>query len=84
MNGFHVKYPDNDDHLNGYDVVMGRDTTAELGGKISGHAYMEDGSGHRSVDEASFTGVPVSSAILSRLVFCIIDIYNNLLLPTII
>ena len=68
LNGFHVKYPDNDDHhLNGYGVVMGRDTTAESGGKISGHAYMEDGSGHRSVDEASFTSVPVSAEILSRL-----------------
>lgn len=68
LNGFHVKYSyDNDHHLNGYGVTMGQDTVAASGGTISGHAYMEDGSGHRSVESASFMSVPVSSEILSRL-----------------
>lgn len=68
LNGFHVKYPDDDDHhLNGYGVTMGQDTVAASGGTISGHAYMEDGSGHRSVENASFTSVLVSSEILDKL-----------------
>lgn len=64
---FHAAYTDGKDHhMNGYGVTLGQDDTAS-GGTISGHTYMEDGSGHRSVEQAGFESVPVSSEILTRL-----------------